>query len=405
MKYSGGGNFIGSIGWESKTKSQNTTTAYNKLQPKIEYILVYSKDPKVRFNLRKIGEREYPLSDENGIYRIWQVESMNASGVRGRESMVYPMLGVYPPSGQQWKIGKDKAEEYNTRGDLYVENGRPHVKIRPTDERDSVTEPFWGFFDKSIGTAESAKSHLKTIISDSGFDTVKPIEMIKRLVVHASNPNSIILDFFAGSSTTAHAVMQLNAEDGGNRQFIMVQIPQETQPKDEAYKAGYKTIAEISKERIRRAGAKIKADHAEKEGIEKLDTGFRVLKVDSKSMKDFYYKPHEYTQQHLFGMVDTLKPDRTSEDLLFEFMLSNGIPLSYSVGQIEVGGHTIYLVEDGAELVAYLDYVDTTMIQPIDDYRPAKVLIAERAIKSDSDKTNIIEQFKKIKSDIRVIFI
>lgn len=319
--------------------------------------------------------------------------------------MVYPMLGVYPPSGQQWKIGKDKAEEYNTRGDLYVENGRPHVKIRPTDERDSVTEPFWGFFDKSIGTAESAKSHLKTIISDSGFDTVKPIEMIKRLVVHASNPNSIILDFFAGSSTTAHAVMQLNAEDGGNRQFIMVQIPQETQPKDEAYKAGYKTIAEISKERIRRAGAKIKADHAEKEGIEKLDTGFRVLKVDSKSMKDFYYKPHEYTQQHLFGMVDTLKPDRTSEDLLFEFMLSNGIPLSYSVGQIEVGGHTIYLVEDGAELVAYLDYVDTTMIQPIDDYRPAKVLIAERAIKSDSDKTNIIEQFKKIKSDIRVIFI
>lgn len=336
----------------------------------------------------------------------------NVKGGRYVASLYFPIINPntgeehYPTNNGNWRYSKETIDRLLSNDEIYFGEdgkGRPKLKRFLQDVKEGTSRPtIWDW----VGYGNNGSQHIQDLLGNVNlFDTPKSLELLKEIVIFASDKNSIVLDFFAGSSTTAHAVMQLNAEDGGNRQFIMVQIPQETQPKDEAYKAGYKTIAEISKERIRRAGAKIKADHAEKEGIEKLDTGFRVLKVDSKSMKDFYYKPHEYTQQHLFGMVDTLKPDRTSEDLLFEFMLSNGIPLSYSVGQIEVGGHTIYLVEDGAELVAYLDYVDTTMIQPIDDYRPAKVLIAERAIKSDSDKTNIIEQFKKIKSDIRVIFI
>lgn len=219
--------FIGTIDWESKTKSQNTESAYRKLQPKCEYILCYgSNGTKHKFNLIHIGDKEYNLCDEKGCYREHYLEVMNSSGVRGRETMVFDISDgvstVSLPVGKQWKLGLDQVATYKKRNDLFIRNDKVVIKMRPSDERTEKTIPFWAFFDKTIGTAESAKKELNSILGDKhGFDTVKPVELLQRLFFHATRNNSIILDFFAGSGTTGQAVMKLNAEDGGNRKFIL----------------------------------------------------------------------------------------------------------------------------------------------------------------------------------------
>ncbi|MBQ9455355.1 MAG: site-specific DNA-methyltransferase, partial [Thermoguttaceae bacterium] len=220
-------NFVGNIDWESKTKSQNTVSAFNKLQPKVEHIFLYSKNGRRRFNVNTIGQKVYDQQDERGIYRYQRVELMNAKGVRGRESMIFPILGIVPPQGRQWKLGLETITEYQERGDIFLLDGVPTLKIRPEDERTEISEPFWGFLSKEIGTAESAKKYLTSIMYPiaHGFETVKPVELVQRLIFHGCvNKSSTILDFFAGSGTTLHATMKLNEEDGGNRQCILVQL-------------------------------------------------------------------------------------------------------------------------------------------------------------------------------------
>lgn len=212
----GESNCTESIIWESKTKSQNTSGSFNKLQPKTEYILCYSnltKD-KIRFNLQYKGSKEYPEIDEKGNFRYKLLEEMNAAGIRGRESMIFPIKGINPKPGKQWQVGQEAISEFNKRGDVFVKNEQVFLKIRARDERSEIMAPFWGLFSKEIGTAESAKKDLDDLMKISNlFDTVKPVELIKRLLFHATKPGDIILDFFAGSGTTAQAVMELNAEE------------------------------------------------------------------------------------------------------------------------------------------------------------------------------------------------
>lgn len=268
--------YVGTIGWESKTKSQNTKTSFDKLQPKIESILVYSMVETNHFNLLVTGEKEYPFEDEKGKYREYELESMSADGIRGRNTMVFDIEGISPPQGMQWKLGKNTIEAYQQSDSLSVRDGKVIIKIRPDEEKTENTEPFWGFFSKTIGTAETAKRELNNLMGVKGvFDTVKPSELIKRLVFHSTNKNSVILDFFAGSSTTADAIMQLNAEDTeglGNRKYIMVQLPERTYSVNEdglkvpakgsetAFREGYMSIDEISRERIKKASQKIQEE-------------------------------------------------------------------------------------------------------------------------------------------------
>ena len=262
-------------------------------------------------------------------------------------------------------------------------------------------------FNDGWGTNEDGFDEIHNLLGEQSLMSFpKPSKLIAKLVLSVTreNKDSIILDFFAGSSTTAHAVMQLNAEDGGNRQFIMVQIPEATDSKSEAFKAGYPTIAEISKERIRRAGAKIKTDNADKDGINELDTGFRVLKIDTTNMADIYYRPEDYSQDLLGSLENNIKPDRTDEDLLFQFMLDTGIPLSLPIERSNVGGHTIYQV-GGNSLIASLDHIDANMISEIAKMNPLKFITSERAIATDSDKTNIKERFKQLSPHTDVRFI
>lgn len=387
----GESHFIGEIYWESKTKSQNTKTSYNKLQPKEEMILVYSNQEKRRFHLIQLGEKEYPEKDDRGVYRKYPIEVMNANGVRGRKSMIFDITDgvstVSPPAGKQWQAG-----------DLYIENGKAIIKMRPEYERNESTQPFWGFFSKEIGTAESAKSELKTLLPNNGFDTVKPVEMIRRLVYHATEKNDIILDFFSGSATTAHAVMQLNAEDGGNRKFIMVQLPEETDEKSEAYKAGYKNICEIGKERIRRAAKKIHEDNPDA----RFDDGFRVLKLDDSNMNDVYYAAGDYTQDLVAMMESNVKSDRTDLDLLFGCLIEWGLPLSLPYTSETIDGCMVHTYNDGDLIACFDENVPESVIKTIAKRQPLRAVFRDSSFASSPEKINVGEIFKLLAPDTRV---
>ncbi|TPS27136.1 DNA methyltransferase, partial [Acinetobacter baumannii] len=236
------------------------------------------------------------------------------------------------------------------------------------------------------------------------FDFPKSTSLIQRIINISTSKEDLILDFFAGSSTTAHSVMQLNADDNGNRKFIMVQLPEQTDTKSEAYKAGYKSIAELSKDRIRRAGKKIVEENADKVGIENLDIGFRVLKIDSTNMKDVYYTPDSYKQVDILDLADHIKEDRTSEDLLFQVMLDWGLELSLAIERKTIQGKEVFYVA-GNSLVACFEEINFAMVDEIAQDKPLRVVSAERAIQLDHDKTNIKERFKQLSPETEVKFI
>ena len=402
----GESSFIGEVYWESKTKSQNTITSYNKLQPKAEMIFAYSKQKKKRFNLIRTGEKEYPFSDEKGKYREYILEMMNANGIRGRETMVFDINDgihtVSPLDGKQWKLGKDQVEKYKESGDLFIRDDKVIIKMRPEYERVETTEPFWGFFSKEMGTAESAKKELKEILGANGFETVKPVELIKRLIYHTTGKEDVILDFFSGSATTSHAIMQLNAEDGGNRKFIMVQLPEATDEKSEAYKAGYENICEIGKERIRRAGKKILEENSDKEGIENLDIGFRVLKLDESNMTDIYYSPDEFSQDLLARLESNIKIDRNDLDLLFSCLLEWGLPLSLPYSSEEMEGYTVHNYNNGDLIACFEENIPDSVIKEVAKKQPLRAVFRDSSFADSPAKINVGEIFKLLAPDTRV---
>lgn len=217
--------FLTTIGWEKRTKCQNTKTAKKMLQPKIEYILVYKNTNKrIEFNCHVIGQKEYPEKDDVGIFRIEEIGQMGKGGVRGRASMIFPILGVSPNEGNQWKLGKDTILELIERNDVFKKNGKVYRKVRPDDESCDSIKPFWAYFSaEQYGTAESAKKELGKILNkkDHEFETVKPTQMIEELIFQASSEDSTILDFFVGSGTTAQSVLETNVDYGGRRKFIV----------------------------------------------------------------------------------------------------------------------------------------------------------------------------------------
>lgn len=225
----------------------------------------------------------------------------------------------------------------------------------------------------------------------------KPLKLINRLLKISTDKNSIVMDFFSGSATTAHAVMQLNAEDGGNRKFIMVQLPEKTDEKSEAFKAGYKNICEIGKERIRRAGKKIKEENPLTTAD--LDTGFRVLKLDSTNMKDVYYNPAEITIDTIMGTVDNIKEDRTPEDLLFQVMLDLGVLLSSKIEQSTIGGKTVFNVEDSYLIACFDDNVTDEVITAIAKQKPYYFVMRDSSMANDSVATNFEQIFAAYSPD------
>ena len=224
------------------------------------------------------------------------------------------------------------------------------------------------------------------------FDFPKPIGFIKKVIQIGCNSDSIILDFFSGSATTAHAVMQLNAEDGGHRKFIMVQLPEQTDSKSEAYKAGYKTICEIGEERIRRAGKKIQEESPLTTA--NLDIGFRVFKVDSSNMEDVYYRPADYNQVQMELFADNIKPDRTPEDLLFQVMLDLGILLSSDIQETEIAGKKVFSVAGGYLIACFDAEVTEETVKAIAQKQPVYAVFRDSSMASDSVATNFEQIFE-----------
>lgn len=247
---------------------------------------------------------------------------------------------------------------------------------------------------------KKATRDLKGLFSDFdiGFDFPKPIQLIERCVQISNDSAAIILDFFSGSATTAHAVMKLNAEDGGHRKFIMVQLPEKTDEESEAYKAGYKNICEIGKERIRRAGRKIKED-AGLTAPADLDIGFRCLRLDSSNMENVYYTPEETRQQDLFSLVDNVKPDRTPEDLLFQVMLDLGVLLSSPIEVKEIAGKKVFNVADGFLLACFDHDVTEETVKAIAQMKPYYAVFRDSSMANDSVATNFDQIFETYSPD------
>ena len=218
------------------------------------------------------------------------------------------------------------------------------------------------------------------------------------MLVFIATKNNIILSFFSGSATTAHAVMELNAEDGGNRQFIIVQIPELVDEKSEAYKAGFRTIAEIGRERIIRAAKKIKEDFKDKEYIDKFDFGFRYFKVDSSNFKDAK-EIGEITQENLFETVDNIKPDRDDLDLLFEVILNLGLELTLEIETKEILDKKVYFVEYNSLIACFDNEIDENLAKELATYEPLKVVLRDSSFKTDSDKINFEQTFKELSPD------
>lgn len=283
---------------------------------------------------------------------------------------------------------KERMDEVIALGLVHFGEDETSVPCKKTYLVDGeYTTPYSVFYKDG----RASTKRLRTLMEAMVFQNPKDETIIKSLLEFTlTNKDSIILDFFSGSATTAHAVMQLNAEDGGNRKFIMVQLPELTDEKSEAYKAGYKNICEIGKERIRRAGKKIREENADKEGIDKLDTGFRVLKLDSGNMEDVYYTPQEFDGQSLFN--ENVKPDRSSEDLLFQVMLDLGIELSAKIETRQMAGKNVHFV-DGNYLIACFDKdVNESAITEIARLKPVYFVMRDASAAND----NVIDNFEQI---------
>lgn len=303
----------------------------------------------------------------------------------------------------QWLVSKAKFEQLLKEKRIEFRRKRDgtyqvYRKYYEKDGGGTIKPP--SLIDKYPNT--EAKFELKILFNvqegrDNVFYTVKPTNLIKHLFEpFLKNDEAIILDFFAGTCTTAHAVMKLNAEDGGNRKFIMIQLPEPCYENSKAFEAGYKTIAEIGKERIRRAAAKIREEHPDWNG----DTGFRVLKVDSSNLKDVYYRPDQLEQPKLRGLTDHIKEDRTSEDLLFQVLLDWGVDLSLPITREIIAGREVFFVDENA-LAACFEKTDSTKPGITEDFvkelakrEPLRVVFLDQGFRDDSVKINVEQIFK-----------
>lgn len=336
---------------------------------------------------RFIDFMNYWYLDERGVY-----SKADLGGVKNGNMtpIINPLTGKedpIPPGGFRYKLEKMEELVADNRIHFHEDGSLPRLKRYLND---NLTQTPKGIMSDDQRPDDKLLKSFNT-----PFSNPKQLEFINRIVSISDN-DSIILDFFSGSATTAHAVMDLNAEDGGNRKYILVQLPEETDEKSEAYKAGYKTICDIGKERIRRAGQKIVEEHKDKESIEDLDIGFRVLKIDSSNMKDVYYEPDMTEQGFLDSLENNIKEDRSPEDLLFQVMLDLGIPLSADIQVETIGGKDVYVVEGGFFIACFDAHVGDEVVKAIAEKKPYYAVFRDASMARDSVATNFDQIFESI---------
>lgn len=386
-------NFVACVAWQRNYAPISLKKFFSESH---EYCYIYAKDlNQFQMNLLPRSDKQNkdyknPDNDPRGV---WKVGNLTVGPAV--EKQVYEIVGptgrkFLPPSGYCWRFTKEKFEEMRKDNRIWFGtdgNNSPVPKLFLTEVQDGVTPmTLWSF--EEAGHNQIATRELREIFGASIFTSPKPLKYLTRYLQIGLNKDSIILDFFSGSATTAHAVMKLNAEDGGNRKFIMVQLPEKTDEKSEAYKAGYKNICEIGKERIRRAGKKVKEEAGS--SAQNLDTGFRVLKLDTSNMEDVYYTPQEFELQSLFN--ENVKADRTNEDLLFQVMLDLGIELSVKIESKQMAGKNVHFVDDNYLVACFDRDVNESTITEIAKLQPIYFVMRDASAAND----NVIDNFEQI---------
>ena len=397
----GATNFVGAVIWERAFAPKNDAKYFSDSH---DYIVVYAK----RLDTFTIGK--LPRTEEaNARYKNpdndprgpWTPDNLTVKTYSANNDYPITTPGgrvVNPAHGSCWRVSKSRFEELVADNRVYFGdegNNVPRLKRFLNELQDGMTPTtIWKFQD--VGHNQEGRQELKKLFDDKGyFDGPKPIRLLSRILQIANlDKDSLILDFFSGSATTAHAVMQINAEDGGNRRFIMVQLPELTDEKSEAYKAGYKNICEIGKERIRRAGKKVK----EEAGLQgqNLDTGFRVLKLDESNMADVYYTPADTPIQTTLAfdaLVDNIREGRTAEDLLFQVLPECNLPLSSKIEIREIHGKKVFVVEDGYLMACFDNDINDAVITAIAKEKPYYFVMCDRSIASDSVADNFDQIF------------
>ena len=395
----GSGNFVACIVWQKIHSIKNDAKYFSENH---EYALVYAKNiDSIKLNLLPRTEEmnaryKNPDKDPRGA---WQSGDLVASGERSNGHFIVksPKTGKEfdVPQGKHWVYSQENLLALVNDNQIWFgEDGNsfPRKKRFLSDVQDGRTPNTLWLCDE-VGHNQTAARELKALFDDNKyFDFPKPVSYIQQMLLLGTSADSIILDFFSGSATTAHAVMQLNAEDGGHRKFIMVQLPEKCDEASEAYKAGYKTICEIGKERIRRAGDKIKSESPMT--TQDLDVGFRVLKLDDTNMKDVYYAPDDYDQGMLAGLESNIKDDRTDLDLLFGCLIDWGLPLSLPYSSEQIDGCTVHTYNDGDLIACFDANIPESVVKEIAKRKPLRAVFRDSGFASSPEKINVFEIFK-----------
>lgn len=398
----GESNFVANIIWQKKYSPQNDAKYFSDSH---EHILLYARE-KLNYSVGLL-----PRTDEaNARYKNpdndprgpWKSSDLTRQEYRPNDDydIINPTNGksFRPPHGNSWGRPRANVEEMIKDNRIWFgPNGEaiPSIKRFLSEVKQGITpQTIWMRTD--VGDTQEGKKIVKEIFKNASiFETPKPPRLIIRQLLTANfGTNDLVLDFFAGSSTTAHAVMQLNAEDNGNRKFIMVQLPEICDEKSEASKAGYRTIADISKERIRRTGKKIKDDNPIT--AKNLDIGFRVLKVDTSNMKDVYYTPDELKQDNLELFKDHIKPDRSPDDLLFQVFIDWGLDLTLPIAKESIDGKTVFLVDTNALIACFDAGINEELVKKLASHKPLRAVFRDDAFGSDSVKINVEQIFKSL---------
>jgi adenine-specific DNA-methyltransferase len=395
----GEANYVDSIVWDKKASAKGVPPR-NMMVNVHEYIVVYQKSSSFKFlgeeRTEETGGFKNPDNDPRGPWRVSNIKS-TTKPIEDSFTIVDPNTGK--EYSNTWAFSKDSLEKMIKENRILWKETLPKQKefMREMTNENKAIKSNWGVFD-----AQSTTVYLKNLIPEARFGNPKPINLMKYLISVVVSSDDIALDFFSGSSTTGDAIMQLNAEDGGTRKFIMVQLPEVTDENSEAYKAGYKTICEFGKERLRRAGEKIRIEIEENNKQLKIgeetkgipDVGFRVLKVDATNMKDVYYAASEYSQGMLAGLESNIKEDRTDLDLLYGVLLDWGLPLSLSHKIEEIDGISVHTVDEGSLVACFADRVSESIVREIAKRQPLRVVFRDSSFANSPDKINVEEIFK-----------
>ena len=402
----GEGNFIANVAWKHTQQSKNDEKYFARVY---NSLLIYRKSdslPKFRFPRTDADNKNYsnPDNDPRGQWRAGDVRSPNF-----RKTLCYEIV---TPSGKKisppengWRWSEETVKEKIRTGEISFSRDETRIirKIYLDDQEGRTPENLWD--GEIAGTSRQANTEIKELFDGLAiFDTPKPTALIKRIAsLFYEEKDYIALDFFAGSGTTAAALMQLNAEDAGCRKVIVVQIPEPCAEGSEPFKAGYGNIAEVSKERIRRAGKKILEGEWHPDW--NRDVGFRVLKIDTSNMQDVYYRPDQIDQKDLLTAVDNIKPDRTPEDLLFQVLVDWGVDLTLPIRREAVQGKNVFFVDENALVACFDTGVTEELVKELAGREPLRVVFRDNGFVSDAVKINVEQVFRQLSpgTDVRSI--